>query len=85
MRGEVTSLQSTVSNVHAPNHNRKGGFNREDDQAEWARQEQQVRNCRKSILSLVSRAFGTRVQLIVKPFGLYTVYPRPRPLREVTH
>jgi hypothetical protein len=39
MKEEVMSLQATVSSVHAPGY----GKGREDDQAEWARQEQQVR------------------------------------------
>jgi hypothetical protein len=46
MRDEVNSLQSAVSNVHAPGHARNGGRSAvpaEDDQAEWAKQEQQVR------------------------------------------
>ncbi|KIM22145.1 hypothetical protein M408DRAFT_333049 [Serendipita vermifera MAFF 305830] len=39
MREEVNTLQGAVSNVHAPGHNRNV---REDEQAEWARQEQQM-------------------------------------------
>jgi hypothetical protein len=41
----VNSLQTAVSNVRAPGHARNGrplAMAAEDDQAEWARQEQQV-------------------------------------------
>jgi hypothetical protein len=43
MKEEVMSLQATVSSVHAPGYSNGYGKGREDDQAEWARQEQQVR------------------------------------------
>lgn len=39
----MLSLQSTVSNAHAPGYGGNGRTNgRVDDQSEWARQEQQV-------------------------------------------
>jgi hypothetical protein len=43
MKEEVMSLQATVSSVHAPRYPNGNDKGREDDQAEWARQEQQVR------------------------------------------
>ncbi|KAG8805416.1 hypothetical protein FRC18_006698 [Serendipita sp. 400] len=43
MKGEVNSLQSAVSNVHAPLHKARAmGPRQDDDQSEWARQEQQM-------------------------------------------